>query len=124
MPFVHSHAHADRSCRLWGSHAHVQVMPFVYTHLVATCCVSYLILNAIVKGMQFEPDTSLTFGFFLPLCSVLVIMTAILGLLEVGDTIMDPFGQDPEDFAVLHFVEWCEHAAACACMVAQCPPSP
>ena len=24
---------------------------------------------------------------------------------QVGDTILDPFGKDPEDFAVLHFVE-------------------
>ena len=30
---------------------------------------------------------------------------AIFGLLEVGDTILDPFGKDPEDFAVLHFTE-------------------
>jgi len=27
------------------------------------------------------------------------------GLIEVGETILDPFGTDPEDFALLHFVE-------------------
>ena len=27
------------------------------------------------------------------------------GLIEVGETILDPFGDDPEDFALLHFVE-------------------
>ena len=82
-----------------------QVLPFVYTHLVSTCCVFYLMLTAVVKGLQFEPDASITFGFILPFSSILTQMAAIFGLLEVGDTIMDPFGQDPEDFAVLHFVE-------------------
>ena len=82
-----------------------QVLPFVYTHLVSTCCVLYLILTAVVKGLQFEPDSSYTFGLVLPLSSITTQAAAIFGLLEVGDTIMDPFGQDPEDFAVLHFVE-------------------
>ena len=36
---------------------------------------------------------------------MLLTTLSILGLLEVGDTISDPFGRDPEDFAVLHFVE-------------------
>ena len=30
---------------------------------------------------------------------------ATFGLIEVGETILDPFGNDPEDFALLHFVE-------------------
>lgn len=30
----------------------------------------------------------------------------MFGLLEVGDTIIDPFGGDPEDFAIIHLVEW------------------
>lgn len=28
-----------------------------------------------------------------------------VGLIEVGETVLDPFGTDPEDFALLHFVE-------------------
>lgn len=82
-----------------------QVLPFVYTHLVAMCCVLYLALTAFIKGLQFTPEASYTFGLLLPLASVLVLIVAIFGLLEVGDTILDPFGVDAEDFAVLHFVE-------------------
>jgi hypothetical protein len=82
-----------------------QVLPFVYTHLVAACCTLYLMANAFVKGLQFEPKQSITFGCVLPLCSIIILICAIFGLLEVGDTILDPFGVDAEDFAVLHFVE-------------------
>lgn len=55
--------------------------------------------------MHFSPEAGYTFGLILPFCSVLISTLAIFGLLEVGDTIGDPFGKDPEDFAVLHFVE-------------------
>ena len=82
-----------------------QVLPFIYTHLVSLCCTAYLFFFAFLKGLYFHPDAGLCFGFMLPLCSVIITTLAIFGLLEVGDTIGDPFGSDPEDFAVLHFVE-------------------
>ena len=82
-----------------------QVMPFIYTHLVSICSTVYLMFFAFTKGLHFGPDAGYTYGFLLPLCSVLLSTLAIFGLLEVGDTIGDPFGRDPEDFAVLHFVE-------------------
>ena len=83
-----------------------QVLPFIYTHLVSLMCTLYLLFNAFIKGLYFAPEASLTFGLLLPLCSMLTTTLAVFGLLEVGDTILDPFGSDPEDFTVLHFVEW------------------
>ena len=64
-------------------------------------CTLYLLFNAFIKGVYFEPDASYTFGLILPLCSMLTTTLAVFGLLEVGDTILDPFGCDPEDFTVL-----------------------
>ena len=69
-------------------------------------CTLFLLFNAFLKGLYFSPDVSFTFGIMLPSCSVLTTTLAVFGLLEVGDTILDPFGSDPEDFAVLHFIEW------------------
>ena len=83
-----------------------QVLPFIYTHLVSLMCTLYLLFNAFIKGLYFEPEASWTFGLILPLCSMLTTTLAVFGLLEVGDTILDPFGCDPEDFTVLHFIEW------------------
>ena len=62
--------------------------------------------NAFVKGLYFLPDASYTFGLILPMCSMLTTTLVVFGLLEVGDTILDPFGADPEDFTVLHFIEF------------------
>ena len=42
----------------------------------------------------------------MPVGHVLLTTFATFGLLEVGSTIMDPFGKDPEDFAITHLVEW------------------
>ena len=78
-----------------------QVLPFIYTHLVSLMCTLYLLFNAFIKGVYFEPGASYTFGLILPLCSMLTTTLAVFGLLEVGDTILDPFGCDPEDFTVL-----------------------
>ena len=62
--------------------------------------------NAFVKGLYFSPDSSYTFGLFLPMMSVITTTLVVFGLLEVGDTILDPFGSDPEDFTILHFIEF------------------
>lgn len=58
--------------------------------------------NALLKGLSFTPGAGWGYAFCLPLASVFVTTMATLGLLEVGDTILDPFGDDPEDFALLH----------------------
>ena len=45
----------------------------------------------------------------------------MFGLLEVGDTILDPFGNDPEDYAVVHFVE---HTAFASLEATRAKPAP
>ena len=42
----------------------------------------------------------------IPFFSLTVVSFATFGLLVVSNTILDPFGSDPEDFALLHFVEY------------------
>ena len=44
-----------------------QVLPFIYTHLVSSSCTLYLIVSAAIKGLEFQPDVSYTFGLFSPL---------------------------------------------------------
>jgi len=82
-----------------------QVMPFIYTHLVSLCCFLYLITSAFLLGSRFDPGASTLFGFTFPLLILLAQVISTFGLIEVGETILDPFGDDPEDFALLHFVE-------------------
>ena len=82
-----------------------QVMPFIYTHLVSLACFIYLLASAFLSGVTFTPAASTTFGLAFPLIFVLSKIIATFGLIEVGETILDPFGDDPEDFALLHFVE-------------------
>lgn len=83
-----------------------QVLPFIYTHLVSASCTIYLVINAFLKGLYFTRDSEYTFGLWLPAANVIITTLGVFGLLEVGDTIIDPFGGDPEDFAVTHLVEW------------------
>ena len=83
-----------------------QVLPFIYTHLVSSAAAAFLMFNAFIKGMYFTPDATWTFGFWMPVGHVLLTTFATFGLLEVGSTILDPFGRDPEDFAITHLVEW------------------
>jgi len=82
-----------------------QVLPFIYTQLVSLACTIYLTASAFLKGVHFTPSNSYTFGLIVPAFNVILTTLAVFGLLEVGDTIMDPFGGDPEDYAVVHFVE-------------------
>ena len=71
------------------------MLPFIYTQLVAMCCTMYLVCTAFLKGINFTPDNSFTFGLIVPGLNILLTSLAIFGLLEVGDTVMDPFGGDP-----------------------------
>ena len=82
------------------------MLPFIYTHLVSLSCTIYLLASAFVAGIEFQPDSTMLFGFGMPAASVLLNTFTIFGLLEVGDTILEPFGSDSEDFAVLHFVDY------------------
>ena len=82
-----------------------QVLPFIYTHLVSALSTFYLIITAFLKGLYFEPDEPVSMGLCLPLIGLFVAILSTYGLLEVGNTILDPFGDEPEDFALTHFVE-------------------
>ena len=68
------------------------MLPFIYTHLVSMCCTVFLLFNAFLKGLYFQVGETYTFGCVLPGCNVLLATLAVFGLLEVGDTILDPFG--------------------------------
>ena len=61
-----------------------QVLPFIYTHLVSLSSTLFLAFNAFLKGLYFTPQAGYLFGLTLPLCSVLLQMFAIFGLLEVA----------------------------------------
>ena len=82
-----------------------QVMPFIYTHLVSLSCFVYLFAEAFISGVRFKPTASVSFGLLFPLIFVLAKIISTFGLIVVGETILDPFGTDPEDFALLHFIE-------------------
>jgi len=83
-----------------------QVLPFIYTHLVSALSTFYVLSDAVVKGLQFAPDEYVVFSLLVPFIGLLIVTLATFGLLEVGNTILDPFGGDAEDFALLHFVEY------------------
>jgi len=82
-----------------------QVMPFIYTHLVSLACFIYLAVTAFLAGIKWKPESSVTFGLTVPMILLITKIFSTFGLIEVGETILDPFGSDPEDFAILHFVE-------------------
>ena len=67
-----------------------QVLPFIYTQLVSFACTIYLVAIAFLKGVHFTQDESLTYGLIIPFINVFLTTFTIFGLLEVGDTIMDP----------------------------------
>ena len=82
-----------------------QVLPYIYTHLVSLSCALYLVCFSFLMGTRFSPEASISFGVVYPALYVVVQIVTTLGLIEVGETILDPFGSDPEDYALLHFVE-------------------
>ena len=82
-----------------------QVLPFIYTHLVSALSTFYLFVTAFLKGLHFVPGVPVVMGLVLPLIGLLIAILSTYGLVEVGSTILDPFGDEPEDFALTHFVE-------------------
>ena len=75
-------------------------------------CTIFLVGTAFIKGLDFEENASYTGGFVIPLTYVVLHnITIYYGLLAVGDTVIDPFGDDLEDFAILHFVEFTAKAS-------------
>ena len=96
------------------------MLPFIYTHLVSASSALYLFFTAFTKGLYYHPDASLTFGIVLPFLSVTMATLITFGVLEVGNTVLDPFGDDAEDFALLHFVEYALCASCEAIKVKPC----
>ena len=85
-----------------------QVIPFAYSHLVSMSCALYLVGLAVIKAVQFQPDSPILSGAVLPCLSLFIAIISTVGLIEVGQVIADPWGNDPEDFAVPRFL----HATA------------
>ena len=67
--------------------------------------------SAFIKGLEFTPEAPYSSGLIIPVVFVVLSNITIYGLLIVGDTVIDPFGDDLEDFAVLHFVEFTAKAS-------------
>ena len=99
------HNHPQRRWSIYSPSRH-QVLPFIYTHLVSALSTFYLMVTAFLIGLHFEPGEPAVFFICLSLIGLFVAILSTFGLLEVGSTILDPFGEDPEDFALMHFVEY------------------
>jgi len=98
--------------------ANFQVLPFIYTHMVSLSCTVYLTGSAFLRGLEFTPESGITGGFLMPFVYVVLTNLTIYGLLVVGDTVFNPFGEDPEDFAVVRFIE---HTAKVSLEAIECP---
>jgi predicted membrane chloride channel (bestrophin family) len=81
-----------------------QVIPFAYSHLVSAACFFYLVGLALVKAMRFHPDAPVLAGLVLPMLSFWIALITTIGLIDIGQAISDPWGNDPEDFAVPRFL--------------------
>jgi len=84
------------------------VIPFAYSHLVSFGASGYLFGLAVAKGVRFHPEADYLGGFFLPCLAFSIMTITTIGLIEIGQAISDPWGNDPEDFAVPRFL----HATA------------
>lgn len=85
-----------------------QVIPFSYSHLVSFSCFFYLLGLAILKGARFTPEATYLGGILMPCLSLLILLFSTVGLIDIGQAISDPWGNDAEDFAVPRFL----HATA------------
>jgi hypothetical protein len=88
-----------------------QVMPFSYMHLISTAVTWHLLSFATFQGQKFRPGVSVLESFLYPLFALIVLTFTLVGLIEVGSRIQNPFGADLEDFAVFHFVNFTAKAS-------------
>ena len=84
------------------------MIPFAYSHLVSFGSFSYLLFLAVAKAVRFTPEADYLSGLVLPCASFAIMTITAIGLIEIGQAISDPWGNDPEDFAVPRFL----HATA------------
>ena len=87
------HNHPQRRWSVYSPSRH-QVLPFIYTHLVSALSTFYLMVTAFLIGLYFEPGEPAVFFICLSLIGLFVAILSTFGLLEVGSTILDPFGED------------------------------
>lgn len=81
-----------------------QVIPFSYSHLVSAACFFYLLGLCVLKALRFRPEAAVIGGLVLPALSFMIALMVTFGLIEIGQCIADPWGNDPEDFAVPRFL--------------------
>ena len=84
---------------------HAQVLPYMYVHLVSLLTAIFLGIFAVEKGLLFTPEADYTYGLVLPFISWVIMCCSCVGLIEVGTTLANPFGSEPEDFAVFTFID-------------------
>ena len=61
-------------------------------------------LTRLPTPLPSRQDDSILFGLIFPLFSFWLILLSIVGLIEIGQAIANPWGNDPEDFAVPTFL--------------------
>ena len=85
---------------------HFQPLPYVYTHLIGLSSFLFLLTNSITQGFHFIPDAPISYGFAFPAFGLFVTTFTSVGLVEIGATLCDPFGGDPEDFPIFTFLNF------------------
>jgi len=83
---------------------HAQVLPYMYVHLVSLMTTVFIAVFAVEKALLFSPDADYTYGLVLPFLAWTIMCCSCVGLIEVGQTLANPFGSELEDFAVYSFV--------------------
>ena len=86
-------------------HACSRLGPCADSHLVSAGSFLYLLGLAVLKGASFSSGAPLLSGLWLPLLSFLIATITAIGLIEIGQAIANPWGIDPEDFAVPTFLQ-------------------
>ena len=106
IPFVYSHL-VSIYLPLHIYMYPLAVIPFVYSHLVSTGSFLYLLGLAVLKAAAFRPEETVFNGIIMPLSSFLIALVTMIGLIEIGSAIANPWGTDPEDFAVPLMLQVC-----------------
>jgi len=99
-----------------------QVIPFVYSHLVSTGSFLYLLGLAVLKAAAFRPEETTFNGIIMPLSSFLIALVTMIGLIEIGSAIANPWGTDPEDFAVPLMLQVTAKCSRLICELEQTDP--
>ena len=102
--FMQGHILEARAAMGHLFHAHFQVLPITYLHVVATTVYAYLALASAVKGTLFTPDSDRLFGLIVPACTTVLLNFTTIGLLQLGTAFSNPVGTEDSDLAAYHFM--------------------